>query len=330
MKYLFNITNLSFNVIMPPKRINVWNELCDLCMVRHSVKKDSQCYKKYFNYVINEIHHLPIATRKVCNKCHEVGHTSSAVICKVKMDKNNVLRNKIKKHMLSHDCLSGKTNDEHFVELSKMYEISINMCKTLYEEISPIELCDRMSGINVYVQQIKQMTKLNCHHCNKIIYNIQINTHRIWKGNTICDSCWSEHDEERLILWERINEHIKNQCYICLTTKLKKGERYHYDHINMFDKGNSICTMVKEGNIIDDIYIELDKCQVLCLSCHHIVTDIESKLGFSRIKQNLTRKLNNDEITDEEYNQQKKEVGEIYIKKMYEIYDNLKLYIHIS
>ena len=88
--------------------------------------------------------------------------------------------------------------------------------------------------------------------------------------------------------------------------------------------------MVQEGNIIDDIYIELDKCQVLCLSCHHIVTDIESKLGFSRIKQNLTRKLNNDEITDEEYNQQKKEVGEIYIKKMYEIYDNLKLYIHIS
>ena len=85
--------------------------------------------------------------------------------------------------------------------------------------------------------------------------------------------------------------------------------------------------MVQEGNIIDDIYIELDKCQVLCLSCHHIVTDIESKLGFSRIKQLLTRKLNSCEITEEEYTHQKKEIGEIYIKRMNEIYNELKLCI---
>ena len=56
-------------------------------------------------------------------------------------------------------------------------------------------------------------------------------------------------------------------------------------------------------------------------------TDIENKLGFSRIKQILTRKLNNCEITEEEYTQQKKEIGEIYVKKMYEIYDELKIYI---
>ena len=84
----------------------------------------------------------------------------------------------------------------------------------------------------------------------------------------------------------------------------------------MFDKGNSICSMVNEGNIIDDIYIELDKCQILCLSCHHIVTDIENNLVFTRIKQNLTRKLNNFEITEEEYNQKKIEIGLIYVNKM--------------
>lgn len=95
----------------------------------------------------------------------------------------------------------------------------------------------------------------------------------------------------------------------------------------MFDKGNSICSMVNEGNMIEDIYTEIDKCQILCLSCHHIVTDIENKLGFSRIKQILTRKLNNCEITEEEYTQQKIEIGEIYVKKMYEIYDELKLCI---
>ena len=81
--------------------------------------------------------------------------------------------------------------------------------------------------------------------------------------------------------------------------------------------------------IIDDIYIELDKCQILCLSCHHIVTDIENNLVFTRIKQNLTRKLNNFEITEEEYNQKKIEIGLIYVNKMYEIYNQLKLCINL-
>ena len=155
-------------------------------------------------------------------------------------------------------------------------------------------------------------------------YNIQLNTHRIWKENIICDICWSEYCEERDLLWTKIKQYKEIQCCICGNIKLKEGERYHYDHINMFNKGNSICSMVNEGNSIDDIYIEIDKCQILCLSCHHMVTDIESNLGFTRIKQILTRKLNNDEITEEEYIQQKIEIGEIYIKKMHEIYNELK------
>lgn len=316
---------------MPPKKIKlVWNEICDVCNIRHSVKTDPQCkYKNNFNSVIRQmIQEKPKdAHRKVCKGCHDIGHNMKDVKCKLNIEKNNLFKKKIKKYMLSQDCLSGKTNDEHFVELSKMYEISINMCKTLYEEISPIELCDRMSDINVYVQQIKQVTKINCHQCNKILYNIHINTHRVWKGNNICDSCWSEYQEERDLLWEKINKYKKIQCKICSNTKMKEGERYHYDHINMFDKGNSLCSMVFEGKSISEIYVELDKCQILCLSCHHIVTDIENNLGFTRIKQILTRKLTNCEITEDEYTQQKKEMGEIYVKKMYEIYDELKLCI---
>jgi len=48
-------------------------------------------------------------------------------------------------------------------------------------------------------------------------------------------------------------------------------------------------------------------------------------LGFTRIKQILTRKLTNCEITEEEYTQQKKEMGKIYVEKMYQIYDELHL-----
>jgi|AntAceMinimDraft_13_1070369.scaffolds.fasta_scaffold30521_1 hypothetical protein len=309
---------------MPPKKKLVWNETYDVCN-RHYVKTEPPCKYKNFNSVIKQMIQeiSKDSHRKVCKGCHEIGHHRSDVNCKLKIEQKNRLKHKIKKYMLSQDCLSGKTTDEHFVELSMMYEISIHMCKTLYEEIPPIELVDRRSDINVHVQEMKKDQSI-CHPCNKIMYTIHINTHRIWKGNSICDSCWSEHEEERDILWKKISGYKKLQCKICCTTKMKQGERYHYDHINMFDKENSICSMVNEGNTIEDIYLELDKCQVLCLSCHHIVTNIESKFGFTRIKQILTRKLNHCEITEEEYTQQKKEIGEIYVKKMYEIYDELK------
>ena len=307
---------------MPPKKIKL--------VIVDSVKTEPQCiYKNNFNSVINELFQtLPKDKhRKVCKGCHDIGHNIKDVSCKLNIERKNILKCKIKKYMLSQDCLSGKTNDEHFIELSKIYEISINMCKTLYEEIPPLELCNRITDINLYTQQMKQMTKINCHHCNKVIYNIHINSHRLWKGNIICDSCWSDYQEERDSLWKKIQAYKKIQCYICSSTKIKEGERYHYDHINMFDKGNSICSMVNEGNSIAEIYIEIDKCQILCLSCHHVVTDIENNLGFTRIKQILTRKLNNCEMSEEEYSQQKTEIGEIYIKKMYEIYNELKLCI---
>jgi hypothetical protein len=312
---------------MPPKKNLVWNEICDLCHIKHSVNNKAQCnYKNNFKLVLNELlKKISKDThRKVCKGCHDIGHNMKELKCKLNIEKNVNLKNKIKTYMLSQDCLSGKTNDEHFVELTQMYGITLNLCKTLYDEISPIELCNRKHDINLYTQKIKETTKANCHQCHKNIYNIQLNTHRIWKENIICDSCWSDYCEERDLLWTKIKQYKEIQCCICGNIKLKEGERYHYDHINMFNKGNSICSMVNEGNSIDDIYIEIDKCQILCLSCHHMVTDIESNLGFTRIKQILTRKLNNDEITEEEYIQQKIEIGEIYIKKMHEIYNELK------
>ncbi len=84
--------------------------------------------------------------------------------------------------------------------------------------------------------------------------------------------------------------------------------------------------MVDEGFRIQEIYNEIDKCHILCLSCHHIITDIERKLGFIRIKQTLTYKLNQLEITEEDYNKQTLHYQNIYEKKMITIYDNLKTF----
>jgi len=311
---------------MPQKKLKlVIKKKRDGCNI-NSVKTEPQCkYKDDFNSVINELKQNPKDKhRKVCKGCHNIGHDKTSSNCKLNIDKNNLLKRKIKEYMLTQDCLSGKTNDEHLAELSKKLEISLNKCKTLYEEIPPIEWFNRESNIKLYIENLRA-SSLNCHDCNKVINNINTNTHRLWKGNTICDRCWSEYKKERDLLWEKIHENKIEQCNICSKTKMKEGERYHYDHINMFDKANSICSMVNEGNTIEEINIELDKCQLLCLSCHHIICDIESKWNFTRTKQILTRKLNNFEITEEEYTQQKIEIGEKYVKKMYDLYDELKL-----
>jgi hypothetical protein len=263
--------------------------------------------------------------RKVCKNCNELGHSTTSIDCKLIIDKNNKIRQKIKNYILSQDCLEDKNIEDYCVELSVLLDITPNLCKSLYNEIPLNELLHRQMNINIYLTKMNQLSK-KCNECNKNIVCIQTNTIRIWKGNDICDTCWSKYEDYRKLTWEKIKAYKTIQCEICSSIQIHIiSERYHYDHLNMFNKGNSICSMVNECINIEEIYSEIDKCQVLCLSCHHIVTDIEHKLGFTRIKQTLTRKLNQSEITEEEYNKQTQYYQNIYEEKMKFIYKELKL-----
>jgi len=261
--------------------------------------------------------------RKVCKNCNELGHNTRSSDCKLIIDKNNKLKQKIKNYILSQDCLEDKNIEDYCLELSILLDITPNMCKSLYNEIPLNELLNRQMNINIYLTNINQLSK-KCNECNKNIVCIQTNTHRIWKGNYICDTCWSKYEDYRKLIWENIKTYKTIKCEICCSIQTHVTERYHYDHLNMFNKGNSICSMVNECVNIEEIYSEIDKCQILCLSCHHIVTDIEHKLGFTRIKQTLTRKLNQSEITEEEYNKQTRYYQNIYEEKMKFIYKELK------
>jgi hypothetical protein len=82
--------------------------------------------------------------------------------------------------------------------------------------------------------------------------------------------------------------------------------------------------MINEGSNIEEIYAEIDKCQILCLSCHHQITDIERKIGFTRIKQTLSRRFTLLEITEEEYNREIIMLQEIYNEKMSKIYEKMR------
>ena len=261
--------------------------------------------------------------RKVCKNCYELGHNITSGICKLNIDKNNKLKQKIKNYILSQNCLEDKNIEDYCVDLSILLSITPNACKLLYNEIPLNELLDRQINIDVYLKNINELSK-KCYECNKNIVYIQKNTNRIWNGNDICDTCWIKYECKRKLIWEKIKMYKLIQCEICSIIQTYTSERYHYDHLNMFNKDKSICSMVNEGVNISEIYSEIDKCQILCLSCHHIVTDIEHKLGFTRIKTSLTRNLNQFEITEEEYNKQTLYYQKIYEEKMKNIYKELK------
>jgi hypothetical protein len=265
-------------------------------------------------------------SRKVCKNCHEIGHNITSTTCKINIDKNDKLKCKIKKYILSQNCLENKTIEEHCIELSVLLNITPNMCKSLYNEIPVNEIIDRYMDFDQYLLDIDNITK-KCEECGKKIVCIQMNTHRVWNEKQICDACWHTYDDERKILWEKIKEYKNIQCNICGCLQTCPTERFHYDHLNMFDKNGSICNMVNEGVNISSIYAEINKCQILCLSCHHIITDIEHKIGFTRIKQLLTRKLNHFEMTEQEYNAQTMFYQQIYEEKMNDVYKNLQKYM---
>jgi hypothetical protein len=261
-------------------------------------------------------------SRKVCKNCHELGHGITSTVCKYNVDKYTKLKQKIKSYILSKNCLTNKTVDDYCNELSVILDITPNLCKSLYNEIPFIELLEREINLAEYMEHIQRLT-IQCHDCKKPIICIHENTNRKWRNKDICDTCWSKYSDERNAIWELIKSYKPIRCVICITGQSTCCERFHYDHLNMFDKKDSICSMVNEGLCIEEIYTEIDKCQILCLTCHHMVTDIENKLGFTRIKQHLTRTLNQGVITHSEYIEQSKTYETAYKHKMKEIYEEM-------
>lgn len=261
--------------------------------------------------------------RKVCKNCHELGHGITSTVCKINIEKHTKLKEKIKSYILSKNCLTNKTIDDYCNELSIILNITPNLCKSLYNEIPFIELLKRESNIADYMEHIKTLT-FTCHDCNKPLICLHEHTNRRWRDKDICDTCWFKYTEERNTSWERIKLYKPVRCVICNTHQTNICERFHYDHLNMFDKKDSICSMVNEGFCIEEIYAEIDKCQILCLTCHHTVTDIENKLGFTRIKQHLTRSVNHGDITEREYAEQTNQYQTLYEFKMKDIYEEIR------
>jgi esterase/lipase superfamily enzyme len=187
-------------------------------------------------------------------------------------------------------------------EYNKRSELSI---KYMYNEIvsarEHMKCCIKNMNESSIIKIIEDI-KNKCSLCNINIYSAPY----IWQGYKYCDSCYyKNYNEETEKLWSLVSEYSiktnKNKCNICYKVASFDNSmitKFNYDHINMFNKTDSVCKLVREGAKIEDIYKEIDKCQLLCVSCHSVVTKVEVMCGFIRIKKQLTKDFNESE--DEE------------------------------
>lgn len=215
-------------------------------------------------------------------------------------------------------------------EISKEMNRTPETCKLKYNEI--VDTKERLEIKlgklnNQEIEKIIGNSKKTCQNedCSYIFYCEPFK----WKTKDICEKCYKKTYEERCLLWTKVRNNVEEKdgyrCKFCGMEDVDYS--CHFDHINMFNKSDSVCNMVNRGDNIEIIIEEVDKCQLICKSCHSIVTEIERKLGFHSAKSNITRKENNGIIDDYEINQLEKEKEElevVYEGTMDKIYDFLR------
>lgn len=153
----------------------------------------------------------------------------------------------------------------------------------------------------------------------------------IWKENPYCESCFIRLFKEEVDRrWEYIRDYSiatqKTACNLCgkkARFDRSLGSRFHYDHIDMFDKTDSVCSIVSTGKPIEDAEREIDKCQLLCVSCHKLITQMEQQCGFVRLKKHYRKEYMETE-NKEKHDSLTKEYSMIYKVFMEKIYSIVK------
>lgn len=200
--------------------------------------------------------------------------------------------------------------------------------QVLYRErVSPLDhskLCIKYMKTNNYLEHLIDEICFKCETCKGLYYS----TSKKWNSIDYCDECHTKEFKDEIDRrWKKIGEYVKeigrDMCHICskeVVYDIHMGKRYHFDHLNMFEKADSICSMVITGIDLDIIYREIDMCQVVCISCHGMITELERKCGFIRIKNNMTRDAKKGEDVTDCHMESKK----IYMELMEPIYELLR------
>jgi hypothetical protein len=118
---------------------------------------------------------------------------------------------------------------------------------------------------------------------------------RMWKDDILCIDCYDAADDIRAEISHRKAklraEDIavgRTTCSMCARILLgpngKEVRRFEYDHINVFDKTDSVGHMLFSGQPMTVVFAEAAKCRVLCHRCHRLTTFVERQSGILKLK----------------------------------------------
>jgi len=289
--------------------------------------------------------HLNSIKMVTCSHCLTIGHTKASPTCPLK-GKESAIREPTEPLLVKwtpdmEERLVILVNEGPFEtdweEIGNTFKKTSSACKTRYYEIVSHEddLISRNKRLNI--KDIYNLVEENHVICEKCSCHQYIPL-KIWKGMNLCHTCHALHKPEIDELWENINTYLTeigmNNCKICNHVRVNGEDPFQFDHISMFNKNDSICSMVYRGESFESIKIEIQLCQIVCRSCHYIITRIESKLGFKRMKLNMTRIQNGttkdiEVLSSEENKLQEEKMDTLYRKTMDGVYNKLKEFIHI-
>jgi len=143
--------------------------------------------------------------------------------------------------------------------ISKELGRTVHACRVRVADImTPEEQLEyKASKLNEgSVKALIESLRRECDECRSSVFY----TPREWSGTHLCDECYQSHWSKRQRLWDQVPT---GPCVFC-------GKRYpqmQLDHLNMFDKGDSICSMISRGDPIEAILEEASKCQVRSFHC---------------------------------------------------------------
>jgi hypothetical protein len=123
---------------------------------------------------------------------------------------------------------------------------------------------------------------MGCEDCKLEV----VGAYEMMYGRRLCGLCRAFHDNTlTLKTYDYIMSVMKKPCRFCCCIDIQKN----FDHVNMFEKTGTVGQMIKCGKPEDEILKEIEKCQVLCVYCHRIVTAYERRYGFMEKKTALRR-----------------------------------------
>lgn len=103
---------------------------------------------------------------------------------------------------------------------------------------------------------------------------------------SLCGLCRAFHgDLITLGMYDHILREVTKPCRFCRRVEVKKN----FDHVNMFNKSGSVGIMVMRGCCETELLKEIEKCQILCVDCHRIVTAYERRCRFTQRKTEILR-----------------------------------------